>query len=1101
MDVRLTKRQKRSEQELSEQKSCTSSSEDGVSEPSTVPLSLSKSKLNVSRSFLTYSNANAEKAFSDSSYHSSLFKLQTDELLKKLKPHYKSRMASAETALRMLRDTIDNIPERKNLTISEAERIFEKSSIVRIPFPRSTAESGSNFMLAYSKPAKVDVIGSFARKTALLLNGKVTIDLGLTMPSHLFQAKDYRDYRYFQKRAYYLACLADGIQKANIPSLDLSFAYQDDNPLQPILMVDPFQDAPGREPFQSQYRIRILLAASGDLFPLDKTLPAKACLRHSTLKGEDNHPSPMYNAILRSECCSLLSCELFSQSDACRDVFMLGAVWLRQRGFSSSIAEGGFGQFEWASVVSMLTRGGGQAGRPILSSGYSSYQLFKVTLQYLANTDLTSSPALFQSTNVQLVNTGRPVFFDGVRGLNLLFKMSPWSYQLLRKEASTSLGALNDPLVTHFYSTGPVKADGPRIPFDMHDDLEPGSTSVCDRASDLAAKVYERFSYGLGDRATLIYPQMPCRPSWELTSPPCLLRSILYMTVGLFLRPENSRRTVDRGPPIENRQSSAFFREFWGAKAELRRFKDGTILESLIWDESGLDQGPLDKIIKYILNRHFDDHESSGAELSGEIFNNLVPQRRSTHSDILWPFSLARSAFESLCKSIRALDLPLHVRQLSAASPQLRFSSLHAPESSLPYSLKSPIEFHIQFEGSTRWPQDLVAIQRTKLAFLLKIAEGLDRDDSVLAASLGLSDAKHQLPEEPSLDIITVDGITFRLRVHHEHELAILEQALYSQVHLAVSREEIAVAVSDWKREFIQSPTHTQALYTLSIQFPVLSLTIRLFKRWRDAHLLSPHIQDELIELLAMRTFVHPYPWQPPGSLTSAFVRTLAFVANWDWHTDPLIVDLNSELAKQDVEAINVRFQAWRKLDPGISRVAMFAASNVDRDGTTWTDRRPAKMVASRFTNLARAASDLVRDRGLDIEPEALFTPSLAGYDFLIHLKRGYSTGSQRRSSYKNLQTKSSEDLFEGILDHSQRFFDELQDLYGDNVILFCNKSAPTVIAGLWKPQTGPRNWKVGLDYSTVPKSESEVTINKASTLHDIARLGGDMITRIDQIS
>lgn len=647
-----------------------------------------------------------------------------------------------------------------------------------------------------------------------------------------------------------------------------------------------------------------------------------------------------------------------------------------------------------------------------------------------------------------------------------------------------------------------AKADRSRIPLDVHDDVPFSLGSGLDLTADLANTIYEKLSYGLGDRATLICPQLPGGLPWQCTSLPSLFRSHPSMTIGLFLNPVNSRRTIDRGPSIEDKEASSYFRKFWGDKAELRRFKDGTILESVVWSENDSKQGLLDVIIGYILNRHFDFHKPSCVGCSEKAFNKLLPQPPAMQSDMLGSFSLTRTAFESLCRSIRALDgLPLQIRQISAASPELRFSSLYAPEAGKPDSLKWPISFQIQFEGSTRWPQDLVAIQRTKIAFLLKIAEGLDRDELVLATSLGLSNMRYKLPEEPFLDIGNVDGITFRLRIHHEHELGILEQALRGKAPFAASREEVAYAISDWKRRLIHCPAHTQAVYTLSTRFPLLPITVRLLKKWRDAHLLSSHIRDELIELLTVHTFVHPYPWQPPGSLNAALIRTLAFLAGWDWQSDPLIVDFNTELNKQDIEAINVRFEAWRKLDPGMNRVAMFAASNIDRDGITWTDRRPAKIIASRFTNLARAASDLVREQGLDLKPEALFAPSLAEYDFLIHLKPEHSMGNKKKSSYKNLQIESRKDPFDVTFNASQQFFDELEDLYADNIIFFYNSSATTVIAGLWNPQTGPRNWKVTLHYSTMPLSESQVTINKASILHDISRLGGDMITRIDQKS
>ena len=177
-----------------------------------------------------------------------------------------------------------------------------------------------------------------------------------------------------------------------------------------------------------------MLAVEDDVCPLEKTLPTKSCIRNTAAEGDD--PTPRYNATLRSECCSALYVKLLYQSNvrsnAFQDACMLGAIWLRQRGFGASISAGGFGQFEWATLISILMRDGGRAGRPLLSNGYSSYQLFKATLQFLSSTDLIASPMFIQSSSFRYTHTKNPMFFDGSRGMNVLYKMSSWSYQSVR---------------------------------------------------------------------------------------------------------------------------------------------------------------------------------------------------------------------------------------------------------------------------------------------------------------------------------------------------------------------------------------------------------------------------------------------------------------------------------------------------------------------------------------------------------------------------------------------------------------------------------------------------------------------------------------------
>ena len=193
----------------------------------------------------------------------------------------------------------------------------------------------------------------------------------------------------------------------------------------------------------SNCQINIILAAKEDLFPISKTLPDKTCVRaksgNPSLQRTSDLPTSFYNATLRSECSSLPYLNLLNtasiHSDAFGDACLLGSLWLRQRGFGTALTKGGFGQFEWACMIALLMQSGGAKGRPILSSGYSSYQLFKAALQFLSTRDLILEPLFIHSNGLVLENKTKPLLFDGIRGHNVLFKMSPWSYKMVGSEA------------------------------------------------------------------------------------------------------------------------------------------------------------------------------------------------------------------------------------------------------------------------------------------------------------------------------------------------------------------------------------------------------------------------------------------------------------------------------------------------------------------------------------------------------------------------------------------------------------------------------------------------------------------------------------------
>lgn len=873
---------------------------------------------------------------------------------------------------------------------------------------------------------------------------------------------------------------------------------------------------------EPDYSIRIVLAADETLFPLSKTLPNKNCIRakkdHIPHHGRCSDLStPFYNASLRSECSSLAYLKYLHEaslqsagfSDACR----LGVLWLRQRGFR---ANGGFGPFEWACTIALLMQGGRPKGKPVLSKDYSSYQLFKATLQYLSYSDLIAMPLFIHSSALDFIDHNQPMIFDGVRGMNILYKMTLWSYATLRHEATRSVNLLSDPLSDHFEGCFITNVDQPFQRFDyvmrlslteMRRPTSQSEDAIADELK-LCFQLYRALNIGLGDRARLVHLQPPPKPPWFSAATEQAAEDRSQVQVGILVDPEQVNRTVDRGPSAEEKEAAVTFRNFWGNKAELRRFKDGSILESLIWSTSDPTKSVLKQIVTHIIQRHVRKNAADEIRFAGDAFDHLLLTQALPSSDTSTLYQPMMDAFDDLEKKIRNLnDFPLQIRQISPADSKLRFASTIVPTLSAERCQMEPADVHIQFEGSSRWPSDIAAVQRTKIAFLLKLGELLlEEPTEVLTAQLGLENLCHRLHNTAFLEVLFSSGALFRLRIHHERELSILERNLIGSTQATASREETAFALSTYKRSFIQASVHTQAVRTLATRFPLLSLCMRLMKRWRDSHLLSNHLSDELIEIVTIRSFAHPYPWSIPGSVMTAFVRTLTFVSKWDWHSEPLIVDFNGEMSSQDIDAIKMRFEAWRKIDPAMNRIAIFAASSIETSGISWTELGPSKVVAARFTSLAKAACNVLKEQSTTIEPRALFLPSMEEYDFVIHFQPNLSNAvdsREKHSAPKNLQTRPNTNVLGVSHDPIHLFVDELVAIYGSHVLFFENKNDRSLIAGLWNPQTGPRPWKVNLQYSTVPFMQSasedvQISINKDATLHDIARLGGDLISRIE---
>ncbi|KAI4921949.1 hypothetical protein J4E90_000377 [Alternaria incomplexa] len=1086
------------------------------------------------------------------SFKSNMFKLQLDELLDQVKLKYGKKEAPAENAMRTLKTIIEQIPTREPLPVAEAEKAL-KSAGVAVPFLSPRPPKDALYKLQYERPASINATGSYPLKIATRHDEGMSIDLVVTMPRSLLTDKDYLNHRYFYKRSYYLACLAAGIKASKEHKFQLSFDILNGNQLQPILVVRPSGNGDADDFSSSKCQINILVAVPEKTFPSNKLLPTSNCVRP---KGSDDEastktltPTPFYNNTLQSDANVTAYLKLLhgtaSRADAFKDACILGRVWLKQRGFGSQIRKGGFGNFEWAAIMAILLQPNAGTGAQSVSSGFSSYQLFKSTLQFLSRGDLTKKPFIFQATNITIPKAETaPVVFDGPRGQNVLFKMTPWSYTRLRSEAKTTVDMLSDSVFDHFDAAFILKTELLKYRYDATLEiplaslgLENAGEEYDQRVSETCKKVHNSLTRALTDRISALSFTMPEEESWSISSRRPQDKQSRSMLVNFATDPANATRTVDHGPSAENKQEAAAFRKFWGEKAELRRFKDGSILESVVWAVKDASVSVIEQIVLYILGKHVGEKVAEAAKFSSDSFGHLIPAGRMQGQSGTAPFLPIMNAFSAMEKDIRDLEeLPLRLRHLRAADPQLRYASIDVPAAG-----HAPASVVLQFEGSGRWPDDLCAIQRTKIAFLLRLAELLSKLESGYVARVGMENPSQPAQNQAFLDVTVAAGFTFRIRIYHDREPTLFDRQIKDKSLDGPSRESAAASLALYKREFVQSPMHSQVLQTLCTRFLALSPAIRLMKKWFASHLLAPHFSPELIELLVIRTFLQPHPWPVPTTATTGFLRTLSWISRWDWRHVPLIVDFSTTFSanpadledttskgmkSEDLDRLRTRFEAWRRIDPAMNRVVLFAATNLDEEGTTWTDKaKPEKVVAARLTALAKAATQAVRadeDRLLNhinnskdaakaqntFSPEALFTPSISDFDITITISTKHTLKQTKSSKstpkFKNLDLqKSTTSSSPAAPPLPQLFAQDLLEIYGDAVLWFWDPETLDKIVGLWNPVvTAQRSWKVKPGWNSVPvagkKDDVEIKANREGIVHEIKRLGGELVKSVE---
>lgn len=1016
-----------------------------------------------------------------------------------------------------------------------------------MPFPHPRPPKDAQYKLQYERPSSINATGSYPLKIATRTDEPFSIDLVVTMPQTMFTDKDYLNHRYFYKRAYYLACLAAGIKESKGHGFKLSYDYLNGNQLQPILIVGPSGNGDAQDFSSAKCQVRILIAVPEDTFPRNKLLPGSNCVRP---KGSEDgatvktsHATPFYNSTIQADANVTAYLKLLhataSKAEAFRDACILGRVWLKQRGLGSRPRKGGFGNFEWATLMALLLQPNAGVGGQALSPGYSSYQLFKATLQFLAKHDLSKKPFMMQAPGVVVPkNESVPVFFDGPRSQNILYKMTQWSYARLQVEARATVDMLSDSISDHFESAFILKTELTKLKYDASLEISLSALVLNETSDDHQQKLNEAclkinnsLTRALTDRITSLTFTMPEEQNWKISSRRPKDNQQKSLFVNLVTDPANANRTVDHGPSAENKQEAASFRKFWGEKSELRRFKDGSILESVVWSSGSA--AVIEQIVMYILERHVSIEAAEHAQFIGDAFAPLIAAGQIQGQSGVTPFLPIMNAFSALETDIRELEeLPLQLRHIKAADSQLRYASIEPPAAG-----HHPASVVLQFEASGRWPDDLCAIQRTKIAFLLRIAELLPKANSDYTARVGLENPSQPAQNQAFLDVTAPGGFTFRIRIYHDREVTLFDRQLKDNSLDAASRESAAASLALYKREFVHSPLHSQVLQTLSTRFQALSPAMRLTKRWFASHLLTPHFAPEFVELLVIRTFLQPHPWSVPATATTGFLRTLAWISRWDWRHIPFIVDFSSTftanpadledtsskgMKASDLERIQTRFEAWRRIDPAMNRVVLFAATNLDEEGTTWTDKaKPEKVVASRLTALAKAAVQAIKadeERVMKhinpdvtthttLLPQSLFTPNTTDFDITISIHPKYTAApSKKRQSslqFKNLEIQHQSRNQAASTPVAQLFANELVDLYGDAVLWFWDPETLDRIVGLWNPVvTAQRGWKVKVGWNGEPLRNKkggegrdvDVRLNKGAVVSEIRRLGGDMV-------
>jgi U3 small nucleolar RNA-associated protein 22 len=497
----------------------------------------------------------------------------------------------------------------------------------------------------------------------------------------------------------------------------------------------------------------------------------------------------------------------------------------------------------------------------------------------------------------------------------------------------------------------------------------------------LLSSIASILRHGLGKRAKAVPLLRRSSTARELSQAQPFTPSIIQ--IGFILDPTSAFLLVDRGPSVEEAERNSEFREFWGNdKTELRRFKDGRILESVVWDAKTVDDRARIPILiaKHLLRHHFGIEEASVftwqpsfdtlirlPKAINDVYSRLGPSVSKGFRDVI-------SAFDSLVKQIKQLeDLPLSVATISPVHSMLRYTSAFTPtaisssaSSALPpWARYVPVmDIIIEFEKSSRWPDELAAILKMKLAFFEHIARLLMKTVVGLTAKVVVDNPSPSMSfhDRGRLEILTPEGWAFSAIIWHEREATLLDRLINGEPNRTLTpkpnpREMQAAlkAKETYLRKFIVAPSHHRAISNLCHRYPGFSGTVRLLKRWLASHwLLDVHVSQEAAELICAKVFIgdgsglsedvdNPKNQvDAPVTKERGFAVVVHFLANWEWQAG-LHVPLFGKVEASTPQGT-----------PGSAGVWVIRTS-ADASGNMWTGSGPDGVVARRIAAFAKA--------------------------------------------------------------------------------------------------------------------------------------------------
>uniref|UniRef100_A0A7S4BKK4 Nucleolar protein 6 n=1 Tax=Chrysotila carterae TaxID=13221 RepID=A0A7S4BKK4_CHRCT len=942
-------------------------------------------------------------------YKSNLFKLQTEELVRAISPTY--GIAPQESALRTLRETVLGLPESR----VEWEAPAKAGGKPKVSHPELSRLRLSNqhVHFEWKPPQQVDVVGSYLLRTCV--RPSLNIDLAITIPPSCLLQKDYLDYRYTDKRMLYIAHLAHLLKGAEGVAGTPRFCYlphlQDARwPALELELAIPAATGRAAETWQ----IRLIPCLAANALEASKLKPSRANIRNNReAASAEAWPSAEYNNTLALESAYASALALLhsylakDSSGAFREAIMLFKVWLRKR-FGEQA--GSPTAFQLSLLMLHLLR------ERKLTFAMGSYNILRVTLSYLASTDLCATPIVLPSAPTDdskndsngkhdascgLTQPFRPFFawvMLDARGLcNFGAGVGVGAMRELQIEAAQSLSALNsrgldDAEVFGSLFVAPLSpqlrydtvltfkppADGPLAGSVFAENLL-RAASKADAAAAQATKAAESAANGTAATGTSARKatSFECAPTVVAGGSPyaaCATAAEALLAAGMARRAQLVRCWC---APLEPVPLGKTLGQTAGNNGGGGGDGGGQLHAGLLLDAhfaTGLvDRGPTpgsEGVGAWTAlwgerseTRRFKD----GAIVHAVVWPLPAEGRHMMPVVIARDLLLRHLRVSASVSGLGGLGALLSARDTglsSSTSPQIiaafeKLSSKLRKLSDLPLMITSISSLGAVFSFTEEFPPPAVPTGQSPPI-------GAPVPQFVVQF-----ESTGKWPDDPVAIAALKTAFYLKMAAALEEQAGLFcqptREALYVQCDgftfsgtIAHDKEERLLldagklaAAKELLRRTSSGVRHTTLAHEIAAQHPAFGGSVRLAKRWINCQMLSGLLQPQLVELLVARAFCSDAE-RPPNSELLGFMRFLRLLSLHYFQQEPLLIGVDSVMdAELRASAVSA-FNASREAAGGGADV--WVATPLEPKGSIWCEENNAPAVFRRLCRLAGSA-------------------------------------------------------------------------------------------------------------------------------------------------